>query len=57
MQKHPHLRTLISLAIIAMAFMVASPVQALTQDNSSTMDATEVVDAVGPGVVTVINAQ
>jgi len=57
MQKHPHLRTLISLAIIAMAFMVASPVQALTQDNSSAMDATEVVDAVGPGVVTVINAQ
>lgn len=57
MQKHPHIRTLTSLVIIAMAFMVVFPVPALTQDDSSAMDATDVVEEVGPGVVTVINAQ
>jgi 2-alkenal reductase len=45
-----------SLAVLGLAFLLASPVSGWTQEEAA-MDATEVVDAVGPGVVTVINEQ
>lgn len=44
------------IAFLGIALVLANPVFGLAQEQT-TMDATEVVDAVGPGVVTVINEQ
>jgi S1-C subfamily serine protease len=43
--------------IISLVFLLATPMSGWTQNSHTAMDATEVVDAVGPGVVTVINEQ